>query len=82
MFSFQWTTWRRDVIFLLLGVLLAAAIILPPGLQELRSERERADAAEQEAAKLRKKTEDLQEIRQRDLDGKQYLEAHGKSLVP
>ncbi len=82
MFSFQWTTWRRDVIFLLLGVLLAAAILLPPGLKELRSARERADAAEQEAAKLRKKTEDLQEICQRDLDGQQYLKAHGKSLVP
>ncbi|MCS6865093.1 MAG: hypothetical protein RMJ56_11995 [Gemmataceae bacterium] len=82
MVSMQWTTWRRDVIFLLMGMLLAAAIILPVGFEKLRSEQERAEAAEQEATRLRKKTDALQEIRQRDLEAKQYLAAHSQSLVP
>ena len=41
-----WPSWRRDLLFAVLGAVLSAAVLVPVGWSRLRAEQERAEAYE------------------------------------
>lgn len=60
--SIRWASWRRDLTFAVAGALVALAALVPVWLSQVRAERQRAEAAEQEAATQRTHAEEQARI--------------------
>jgi hypothetical protein len=64
----RWPSWRRDLLFALAGAVVAAGVLVPVGWSRVRAERQRAEAAEEEAAKQRAVVEDRDRIAREEVE--------------
>jgi hypothetical protein len=70
--SVRWERWRRDLLFALVGVVVASAVLVPVGWAYYRAERQRTEAAE---VRIEAPEQKLEQERERERAERRALEA-------